>query len=198
MKHLKVSLFFLSVLFSFGAASNASLEYTLGIKSSEVDSFILMLNSKESYAVAESIDYPESFSKEELKKDQHAIMSAHKILFQNFGEFSELKPIEEGVSFYEVGLSGGSIYWWAANNQIITKKYLFSVQFSKYGKGYLKLFTSNKDGEEKVVGFYYGLPINNDSKQQMISVMNSLLDSQGVPRNHPYRNKMERNLPVSG
>lgn len=36
------------------------------------------------------------------------------MLLNKFGHLESAVPIKEGVSFYEVGLQGGTIYWWVA------------------------------------------------------------------------------------
>lgn len=197
MKHLKYVTILIAILFSCSALSDSYIEYTKGTNSDVVEGFISILNSKESEKVANSISYPESFTAEELEEDQQGLASAHEMFFQYFGEFGQIKAVDEGASFYEVGVYGGTIHWWASEKSTKTKRYLYAVNFANHGDGYIKVFTSNKNNMETVVSFFYALPLNSVSKKKIISVTHSLLDLFGIPKNHPYRQEMENSLPVS-
>ena len=156
------------ILFSASVQANSNLEYKIeeGSESAVVDNFLSVMEQKDSNGLSISLSYPSSFTAEELEKDQKGIKDIFHILFKEFGSFSNLDTPKDEEKFYEVGASGGTFFWWALDGAI-TKKYLYSVNFSKYGKGYIKIFTSNYNNKEHVVALYYGLPIENENSKKI-------------------------------
>ncbi len=188
MKHLQFIILLLTLQFSFAAT---------GENSNVVDSFISVLQSKDSISVSKSIAYPSNYTPEQLAQDQQAIQSVYQALFNKFGDIKEINTAND-QSFYEVGATGGTIFWWASSNNAVTKKYVYSVNFSEFGKGFVKIYSSFDKNDEKIVGFYYGLPINvQGSKIKAVNAMQLLLDGQGVPENHPFRKQMLSDFPIN-
>jgi hypothetical protein len=183
--------------FSFGATGEEKLVFRTSENSNVVDDFISVLQSKDSISVSKSIAYPSNYTSEQLSQDQQAIQNVFQVLFKKFGDIKEIN-ITSDKGFYEVGATGGTIFWWTSSNNAVTKKYVYSVKFSKFGEGFVKIYSSSDKNSEKVVGFYYGLPINvQGSKIKAINAMQALLDGQGVPSNHPFRKQMKNDFPVN-
>lgn len=180
------------------ALGDAKLKFSMGNESVVVDKFISVLALNNPDIVADSIVYPDTFTPDDLAKDKAGVKGVYRILHKDFGEIGGLSVAGDDKEFYEVGITGGSIFWWSSEKGVTTKKYIYTVVFSNYGEGFVKIFTSNNKGVEKVVGFYYGLPVTDGkSKPKLISTMHRVLDLLGIPDNHPYRKNMESSFPVN-
>jgi hypothetical protein len=86
MKHLQFIILLLTLQFSFAATGENKLEYIKGENSNVVDSFISVLQSKDSISVSKSIAYPSNYTPEQLAQDQQAIQSVYQALFNKFGD----------------------------------------------------------------------------------------------------------------
>lgn len=148
-----------------------------------------LLQASDAAGIAAALEYPSSYTAEELARDREGVAGAVTYLISQFGRMTNARPTRGQVIFIEIGVAGGSApFWWQAGDESRTRQYIYDVEFEKFGRGFLKVLTHVTASRELPVGFAYGLDANSpDAEPRMRAAMNGLMDLIGVPKDHPAR-----------
>ena len=159
------------------------------LESAAAKSVTELLQSPKPEQVAMILEYPRSYTSDQLAEDQKGIAGAVTYLLGEFGLIKGVKPFQEQVTFIEIGVAGGSApFWWQTDAASQTRQYIYRVDFEKFGPGYLKVLTHLTSSKEIPVAFAFGLdPKSRDAEARIRAAMSGLMDLMGVPKEHPAR-----------
>jgi len=159
------------------------------LKSQAAQSVIDPLQSSNAKQVALVLEYPPTYTSDQLAQDRKGIAEAVTYLLGQFGRLTNVKPSPSQVVFLEVGIAGGSLpFWWQTSAERVTRQYIYEVEFEKFGPGFLKILTHVTASRELPVGFAFGLDANSpDAEARIRGAMGGLMDLMGLPRDHPAR-----------
>jgi hypothetical protein len=148
-----------------------------------------LLQSSNAAEIAAALEYPSTYTAEELARDREGVAGAVAYLIGQFGRMTNARPTRSQVVFIEIGVAGGSTpFWWQAGGEPRTRQYIYDVEFEKFGRGFLKVLTHVTASRELPVGFAFGLDANSpDAESRMRVAMGGLMDLLGVPKDHPAR-----------
>jgi hypothetical protein len=140
--------------------------------------------------VAKAISYPEDYTPQQIEAERTALTRAIEAMLRVFGKPRDVKAIESGLRYYEIGIFGGpKPYWWESEgSREHTRQYFYEANFASHGYGYIKVMTRTNKSPEAPVAVALCLPVDRPpSRVRMRAAYNAVLDSQGAPANHPIR-----------
>lgn len=187
------SAFLLSVSSLIAAAdSPRNASPTVGL----VDRVLSLLARGGSRDLAAILHYPESYTADERAKDVSNVATSLDFLLDRFGKPEKLRPVHESASFYEMGVGGGSVHYWASLSLIAEQTLLYSGSFSKLGPGFIKLSVVRvKGGPPEIRVISFGLPTSSPSAKATITNLSvSLMEQMGVPMSPEVRKSISEHL----
>lgn len=118
-----------------GTATTSRAEAQQSLASRAVD----LLERRDTSALAALLHYPPT-AQTERAKDIAAVEKMLQFLLSRFGAPSEVKPWRGGaVSFFEVGVSAGTIEYWQSLSPFETIDNVYSAKFERFGFGIVKI-----------------------------------------------------------
>jgi len=180
----------LCILLPFILAAVPAPEVPRRLDSDAARTLIRLLESSDWSGTAAALAYPPDYTKEDLSKDQLEVAESLRALSGHFGAVSSVRQSDRPLQFYEVGVGGGPRpFWWQSPNAPSrTFQYIYEVRFSAFGPGVIKILTFDSPNGEAPVSIYFGLLISSpESEQRLRRAFNALLDTVGLPSDHPAR-----------
>jgi hypothetical protein len=101
------------------------------------DSIVVWLNQQKYSRVSSVLNYPPSYTKQQLADDKVSTAGGLKLISTNLGKLVDIKP-RTGVWVslsYELSMMGGTIEYWNSLSPMKTNDYTYPGKFERFGKG---------------------------------------------------------------
>jgi hypothetical protein len=132
---------FACLLVAFAIATATSLAWSQspagsgGDAKGTADSIVVWLNQQKYNRASSVLNYPPSYSKQQLADDRAAVAGGLRLICNNLGNFAGSKPFTGVWLSYEVSMGGGTIEYWSSLSPMKTMEYTYAGKFEHFGKG---------------------------------------------------------------
>ena len=182
-------------LFSNADSIDLSLKGDIG--EANIVRLIKSLSGEDYETLVNLLEFPSSYSDLERRTDSTEIVKTLKLAQRRLGNVTGATRMVNIPSYYEFGVATGNRPFWWQDAHTITKSFLFDVQSSSNIKYMLKVMTASSEDEIRIVGLFFCFPHKyQGSKVIATELIADMLDSKGVPKDHPFRLQMLENLPI--
>jgi hypothetical protein len=132
--------------------------------------------------------YPSTLTVDEKSADQKAVAEALRLAMDQFGAPRRATPSAKEVEFFELVVGGGPRPHWWRDSTSSSMDLAVLVHFDRYGFGVMRLSLVEEANRIGVAAVGFGLLVGSPLAAERVSnAMRALLDSMGVPPDHPVR-----------
>jgi hypothetical protein len=149
--------------------------------------------------LTERFHYPPTYTQAERQADSSDLADSLRFLFERLGKPQSPRLRRVPASVYEIGLSGGTVPYWESLSPFKTHTFLYSVQFSKAGPGFLKVdvFRNPAQGRLELQGLSFCLPAAPATKTEVVEIMVELSAKIELPTPPNFKKLLQEQLQPS-
>ncbi|MCI5138738.1 MAG: hypothetical protein D3922_10065 [Candidatus Electrothrix sp. AR1] len=148
----KILLVFLVIFTANSTLARASDQIEI---STLINDFFYHISEKDFIGASKLFHYPPSYAEEKINKDVKDVSIFLEALAYSFGQISEPTIYKGNSKIVSLQIGGGDIPYWKNNPEYL--RIVFSVNFSKYGNGYVTLTICNLANKYEIREAKYGL-----------------------------------------